>query len=258
MAMVETNGVRLNCQPLGAGPLLMMCHGLVFGSIATWYFTAAAKLATRFHVVLYDQRGHGKSDLTASGYDLETQATDLAGLIEHYPPEHDPLTTIQQKVTLVGHSYGALIAMHYALRYPERVAKLALIDAPLPASRYVYPSMAGVDSREALERCFPTNIRQKMMQGSRSAQRLQERMDALFLQSTLRADVAVAHDLDDEVLRRLTMPVLCLYGRDSDCLAAGERLARILPDARLEVLPCGHFIPVEAPEAMTHHLDAFL
>lgn len=253
MTMLETNGVRLNCQPLGSGPLLVMCHGLVFGSIATWYFTAAAKLATRFHVVLYDQRGHGKSDLMASGYDLETQASDLAGLVEHYQSSN-----LYEKVTLVGHSYGALIAMHYALRYPERVAKLVLIDAPLPASRYVYPSMAGVDSREALERCFPTNIRQKMMQGSRSAQRLQERMDYLFLQSTLRADVAAAHDVEDEMLRRLTMPVLCLYGRDSDCLAAGERLARVLPDARLEVLPCGHFIPVEAPEAMTSHLDAFL
>lgn len=40
MTMLETNGVRLNCQPLGSGPLLVMCHGLVFGSIATWYFTA--------------------------------------------------------------------------------------------------------------------------------------------------------------------------------------------------------------------------
>ncbi|MBP9714570.1 MAG: alpha/beta hydrolase [Sterolibacterium sp.] len=253
MALLETNGVRLNCQQLGSGPLLVMCHGLVFGSIATWYFTAAAKLATRFRVVLYDQRGHGKSEMTPTGYDLDTQATDLAGIIEQHQCAAEP-----EGVILVGHSYGALVAMNYALRFPQRVSKLVLVDAPLPASRYVYPSMAGVDSREALERCFPAEIRQKMMQGSRSAQRLQERMDYLFLQSSLRADVAAAHDIEDALLRRLTMPVLCLYGRDSDCLAAGERLARILPDARLQVLDCGHFIPVEAPEAMTHHLDAFL
>lgn len=253
MALIQANGVRLNCQQLGEGPLLVMCHGLVFGSIATWYFTAAAKLATRFSVVLYDQRGHGKSEVTAAGYDLDTLAADLQAVIEHYRRPDDA-----NGVVLVGHSYGALVALNYALRFSGQVAKLALVDAPLPAKRYVYPSMSGVDSREALERCFPEKVRQKMMQGSRSASRLQERMDFLFLKSTLRQDVATADDIDDERLRLLTMPTLCLYGRDSDCLAAGERLARVMPNARLELLDCGHFIPIEAPEAMTQALDGFL
>lgn len=57
-----------------------------------------------------------------------------------------------------------------------------------------------------------------MMQGSRSARRLQERMNFLFLKSSLRSDVSAAHDIEDVFLQRLTMPVLCLYGRDSDCL----------------------------------------
>lgn len=253
MATLETNGVQLNCQQLGEGPLLVMCHGLVFGSLATWYFTAAARLAMRFRVVLYDLRGHGKSAVTPSGYDLDTLAQDLRGVIEHHRRQGD-----EAGVTLVGHSYGALVALNHAVQFPEQVARLALVDAPLPANRYVYPSMAGVDSRAALERCFPEHIRQKMMQGSRSASRLQERMDQLFLQSTLRQDVAAAGDFTDEALRRLTMPVLCLYGRQSDCLAAGERLAQVLPDARLQLLDCGHFIPVEAPEAMTQALDDFL
>lgn len=253
MALVRANGIDLNCQQLGAGPLLVMCHGLVFGSIATWYFTAAARLATRFNVVLYDQRGHGKSELTDSGYDLDTLTADLQGVVEHFRQPADG-----NKVVLVGHSYGALVALNYALRHPEQVAKLVLIDAPLPASRYVYPSMSGVDSREALDRCFPEKIKQKMMQGSRSASRLQERMDFLFLQSTLRRDVAEAHDIEDDRLKRLAMPVLCLYGRDSDCVDAGERLARVMPKATLQLLDCGHFIPVEAPEEMTRCLDEFL
>lgn len=116
-------------------------HGLVFGSIATWYFTAAAKLATRFNVVMYDQRGHGKSDLTASGYDLNTLASDLEGVVDHYRQSSDV-----SGFALVGHSYGALVALTYALRFPARVSRLVLIDAPLPASRYVYPSMAGVET----------------------------------------------------------------------------------------------------------------
>ena len=256
MVSLRANGVTLHCQQLGAGPLLVMCHGLVFGSIATWYFTAAAKLATRFSVLLYDQRGHGKSDLAASGYDLETMTADLESLLEHF--QHGKHGQDERKVILVGHSYGALIALNYALRHPDAVDKLALIDAPLPANRYVYPSMSTADSHEALDRLFPAALKQKLQQGNRSASRLQERMEYLFLQSSLRQDVAAAGDIEDERLRRLTMPVLCLYGRNSDCLAAGERLARVMPHARLQVLECGHFIPVEAPEAMTRALDEFL
>ncbi|MBV2235665.1 MAG: alpha/beta hydrolase [Sterolibacterium sp.] len=255
---LRTNGVALHCQQLGepGNPLLVMCHGLVFGSIATWYFTAAAKLATRFNVLLYDQRGHGKSELLAAGYDLETMTQDLEGLIGHFQSaETGPGAT---KVTLVGHSYGALIALNYALQHAARVEKLVLIDAPLPANHYVYPSMANADSREALQWLFPEALKQKVQQGNRSAMRFQERMEYLFLHSTLRQDVAAAGDIEDERLAQLDMPVLCLYGKNSECLAAGERLARVIPQARLQLLDCGHFIPIEAPEAMTCALDAFL
>lgn len=259
MVSLRANGVMLHCQQLGEtqAPLLVMCHGLVFGSMATWYFTAAAKLATRFNVLLYDQRGHGKSELAASGYDLETMTDDLAALIQQFQPA--PAAGQQPgKVVLVGHSYGALIALNYALRHPASVAKLALIDAPLPANHYVYPSMANADSRDALQWMFPETLRQKVQQGNRSAMRFQERMEYLFLQSTLRQDVAGAGDVPDESLRQLQMPVLCLYGRNSECLVAGERLARIIPQAHLQLLECGHFIPIEAPEAMTQALNEFL
>lgn len=256
MVSLRTNGINLHCQQLGAGPLLVMCHGLVFGSIATWYFTAAAKLATRFNVLLYDQRGHGKSDLAVAGYDLENMTTDLEGLVEHFQLHEQ--NAEKRKVILVGHSYGALIALHYALRHPAQVDKLVLIDAPLPANHYVYPSMATADSREALQWLFPPALKQKVQQGNRSARRFQERMEYLFLQSSLRQDVAAAGDIADERLQRLNMPVLCLYGRNSECLDVGERLARVIPNARLQLLECGHFIPVEAPEEMTKALDEFL
>lgn len=253
MGMIRSNGVALNCQSLGEGPLLVMCHGLVFGSIATWYFTAAAKLAARFHVVLYDMRGHGKSELTPSGYDLDTLACDLQGVIDHFRPSGD-----DGGVYLAGHSYGGLVALRHTLNFPAQVRKLALVDAPLPASRYVAPGMSGVHSRETLAQAFPLAMRDKLLQGGRSARRWQERMEFLFLESSLREDVAAAGDVEDDALQQLGLPTLCLYGRNSDCLAAGERLARLIPHARLQTLECGHFIPVEAPDAMTRALDEFL
>lgn len=252
MAFVDCNGVRLHTQTLGQGPLLVMCHGLVLGSLATWYFSAAAALAQRHRVLLFDQRGHGKSAWPATGYDPQTLSEDLAALIDLHSPAPD------QKVLLVGHSYGALAALRYALNHPERVEKLVLVDAPLPASQYVYPSLQGIATVDALLERFPPLLQQQLEQGSRSVRRLRERLEFLLLHSSLVADVANAVDIPDEQLAALKLPVLCVYGRHSDCLAAGERLARVLPDARLQVLECGHYVPVEVPEAMTNALLDFL
>src|SRR5512147_3219033 len=103
-----------------------MLHGLIVGSLAGWYFGPAGRLAQRHRVLLHDLRGHGRSDRTASGYDTHTLAGDLEALLD---------LAGDGPVTLVGHSYGALVALRFALRWPERVARLALVEAPLPPSR---------------------------------------------------------------------------------------------------------------------------
>jgi pimeloyl-ACP methyl ester carboxylesterase len=255
MRWVESDGVRLNTLSIGSGPLLVMCHGLVTASLATWYFSAAPALARRYQVVLYDLRGHGKSDLAATGYDLDTMARDLAQVILAYQPKRpgEKLAT----VALVGHSYGALTVLHYALRYPLTVARLALIDAPLPAVRYVYPSLADIDSPAALEHQFSAHLEGQAARGSRQRQRVRERLEFLFLHSTLREDLRTAADVPDACLKSLNVPTLCLYGRRSDCAAAGKRLASLLPHGELRWLDCGHFIPTQAAAAMTEQLLSY-
>jgi pimeloyl-ACP methyl ester carboxylesterase len=252
MRWVESDGVRLNTLSIGSGPLLVMCHGLVTASLATWYFSAAPALARRYQVVLYDLRGHGKSDLAATGYDLDTMARDLAQVILAYRPRQTAEKSAG--VALVGHSYGALTALHYALRYPQTVARLALIDAPLPAARYVHPSLADIDSPAALEQRFFAHLEGHATRGPRQRRRARERLEFLFLRSSLREDLRTATDVPDTRLKTLNVPTLCLYGRHSDCAAAGERLAGLLPRSALRWLDCGHFIPTQAPAAMTEQL----
>jgi pimeloyl-ACP methyl ester carboxylesterase len=255
MPWVESSGVKLNTLCLGSGPLLVMCHGLVTASLATWYLSAAPSLARHYRVVLYDLRGHGKSELAVTGYDLDTMARDLAQVILAYRTQPAPHPSV--KVTLVGHSYGALTALHYALQYPQDVRRLALIDAPLPAARYVHPSLAAVDSPEALERHFSDLGGGQAARGSRQRRRARERLEFLLLRSSLREDLRTAVDIPDASLRALNVPTLCLYGRKSDCAAAGVRLAGLLPRAVLRWLDCGHFIPTQAPGDMTAHLLSY-
>jgi pimeloyl-ACP methyl ester carboxylesterase len=87
--------------------------------------------------------------------------------------------------------------------------------------------------------------------GSRQGARWLEQLKFLATGSTLLADLAAEPDLDDAALARLACPVTLVYGDRSGCRAAGERLQRVIPGARLEILRGGHFLPTEAAGALT-------
>lgn len=251
MFFVNNNGVQLHCAEMGSGPTVVLCHGLVFGSMASWYFSVAAKLAQYYRVVMFDKRGHGKSDMAASGYDLATLVDDLSAVIDHTVPRGEP-------VTVMGHSYGALVALHYALQRKRPIRDLILIDAPLPASRYVLPSLEHITTKEELNAHLPALLNSSVPAKSRRFERMKERLEYLLLESSLRADVAAAGDIADTELRNLATHTLCVYGRHSDCAAAGKRLGEKLPCVQLEWIDCGHYIMQEAPQELLSIIDAYM
>jgi len=104
---------------------VIMLHGLLVGNMTTWYWTAAPELAKSHRVILFDLRGHGLSQRAAKGYDVGRMTSDLESLV---------LRMTDEPVSMVGHSYGAVVALTFALRHPNRVEKLALVEAPLPPS----------------------------------------------------------------------------------------------------------------------------
>jgi pimeloyl-ACP methyl ester carboxylesterase len=234
MPRVDANGLGFHVQLLGSGPPLGMLHGLLVGSLAAWYFGAAGKLAERHRVLLYDARGHGLSARPTTGYDLATMTGDLAALL--------PLCGTGPAV-LVGHSYGALTALAFALAHPERVARLLLVEVPLPPLRLPELDVFLAQPREAH---LPPSARQGRPRG-----RLLEQLRFLAEDTSLLADLAREPALDEAALGRLDRPVSLLYGETSSCRPAGERLAALVPGARLELVPGGHFLPTEAPARVT-------
>lgn len=239
--------MRLHTVELGAGPLLVMLHGLVVGNLASWYFTAAPALAERFRVRMYDLRGHGRSERAADGYDLETMTDDLEAVIgEHAGP-----------VVLVGHSYGALIALRYAERHPERVARLALVEAPL-LDGHADDLLGFLKLPEAsMIEALPGDLRGALEAGGRRARRLLEGLVGLALQTSLLKDLAATRPPPDSTIAGLRCPVMAVYGESSGCLAGAARIQALLPAARVETLPGGHYLPVEAPAALTALLCDF-
>ncbi len=240
-------GAVLSALALGRAeaPPVVMLHGLVWGNMASFYSSIALKLAAGFRVILYDQRGHGGSSLAHSGFDLESQANDLAAVLAHFG-------LASTRVDLVGHSMGALIALRFALRQPAAVRRLALLDAPMPASAHVAPSLRSCISEADLDSLIDPHLK------GRRRDRMRQRLCALLLQSSLVTDVSAMDNEPAAAMAGFDVRVLLIYGRTSPCLEAGEALRRVLRHVEFCVLEAGHYVLEEAPEQLLAHLTRFL
>lgn len=251
MNNILVNGAELSSMSLGQGPAVVMLHGLAIGNMASWFSPVALPLSTSRKVVLYDQRGHGDSSFASAGFDLDSQIQDLQAVMSYHGLDHEP-------VDLVGHSMGALIALHYALHHPRRVRRLVLVDAPMPACHYIAPSLIGVQSREELLMWIEQELAVARGLTGRRRERLQKRLTALLFETTLRHDVMNMQSEPDTALRALDIPVTLIYGQRSPCFAAAQHLSRTLPQVRLLALDCGHYIPEEAPVELRALLEDIL
>ncbi|MBA3871704.1 MAG: alpha/beta hydrolase [Anaerolineae bacterium] len=122
--LVQVSDLRLNVTEWGGAdnPPLILLHGLA--SSSHMFDLVAPELAADYHVIAFDQRGHGLSDKPTTGYDFETVASDLDKLVE-------VLGLADKPFHLAGHSWGASTALYYAATRPERVQKVILIDGGL-------------------------------------------------------------------------------------------------------------------------------
>jgi pimeloyl-ACP methyl ester carboxylesterase len=123
---VETNGLRLHVVEAGPldGPLVLLLHGFPefwYG----WRRQIAPLVEAGYRVVVPDQRGYNLSDKPrpVSAYRLDLLAADVEGLID---------AAGRERAHLVGHDWGAAVAWWLALRRPERVASLAVLNVPHP------------------------------------------------------------------------------------------------------------------------------
>ena len=96
---------------------VLALHGLA--SSCHWYDLVIPLLAGTYRFIAPDQRGHGLTDQPPTGYDWRTVAGDLVSLMDHLGLE---------RAALIGHSWGAFVALAMAAMYPDRVSRLALID----------------------------------------------------------------------------------------------------------------------------------
>ncbi|HEX4627932.1 MAG TPA: alpha/beta fold hydrolase, partial [Gemmatimonadales bacterium] len=118
--LVELAGVRLFTRRVGDGPAVVVLHGGP-GAHHDYLLPQYDRLARRRSLLYYDQRGGGRSPVPREvPVGWREQVTDLDALRGHWGLE---------RLTLLGYSWGGLLAVLYALEHPHRVERLALVSA---------------------------------------------------------------------------------------------------------------------------------
>jgi 3-oxoadipate enol-lactonase len=259
---MKLNGAELHVEDSGKGPAVLFSHGLLW-STAMWRFQVAA-FRDRYRCIAYDHRGQGKSEVTASGYDMDTLTEDAAALIGQLgvAPVH-----------FVGVSMGGFVGMRLAARRPELVRSLALIgtasdEEPL-LNRPRYAAMAAmaqvVGVRPFVPKVMSIMFARPFREDPARAELREGFGRELLANDTTGARRAVGgviwrKPLSAAELSRIRAPTLVVAGEQDSAVVPvrSRRTAERIAGARFVSVPrAGHTAPVEEPETVNRALEDF-
>lgn len=236
----------------GQGPVVILLHGL--GSVKEIWSANIAALSAKYHVYALDQIGFGRSDMPLLEYKIATFVDFLHAFMK---------SQNLSKATLVGNSLGGWIAIDFAVRHPEMVDKLVLVDsAGLPFGKPITVDLNPAsleDMRTLLDAIF---YDKKMVSEEFVLQAFTNHVrnnDGFTIQRTLAG--FAQNQFEDAKLASIHAPTLVVWGREDDLIPAssGEKLRDGIPGARLVVFEhCGHVPQLEKSAEFNQALIDFL
>jgi pimeloyl-ACP methyl ester carboxylesterase len=177
---------------------------------------------------------------------------DLDALLDH--------TFGGAPVCLVGNSFGALLAVEFARRFPERAVGLVLVDGHLGNDGFADRMAHTLSLRgEAADRAIAESFRHWLGRSSpRKRARLAEQARALVHGTSLIDDLRATAPLGTGDFSRIGIPTLALYGEHSDVIRESTPLLASMPSCTLNVLPsCTHSVLWEATDEVRARTVAF-
>ncbi|GAB4328825.1 MAG: alpha/beta hydrolase [Calditrichia bacterium] len=267
------SGIRLAHTDIGTGPAIVMIHGL--GSYLPAWQKNIETLRQRARCIAVDLPGYGKSSKGDYPFSMEFYADVI----------HEMLQKLGIKEAVIaGHSMGGQIAMVMALKYPEAVKGLVLVD---PAGFEAFSAGEKQWFREVMTVDLVKNTPVQQIRANVVANFYNMPSDAEFMitdRIALREDPdfewycyavsrSVAGMVDQPVIDRLNdirQPTLILFGENDNLIPNpylhGGKTADIaeighkkIPNSRLVIIPeCGHFAQFEKPEIVNEAISKFL
>ncbi|HLM74283.1 MAG TPA: alpha/beta fold hydrolase [Polyangiaceae bacterium] len=276
---IKTNGVSLHVVTDGPekGPLVLMLHGFP-EYWYSWRHQIPFFAERGFRVWAPDQRGYNESDKPdgVAAYNVDELAKDVIGLID---------ASGRDKVYLVGHDWGAAVAWWTAMRYPERLHKLAVLNVPHPTvmehtmktslkqlrkSWYIFffqlPFLPELGFKRGDGREMAEAVRRTARRGTFSDEDLEKYREAWakpgavtamlnWYRAVFRARPPTPKDI------RIKVPTLLIWGaRD---VALGREMAQpsvdLCDDGRLVILEeATHWVQHDEPKRVNQLLGDFL
>jgi pimeloyl-ACP methyl ester carboxylesterase len=251
---LEAGAARLRVRSAGTGATVLFLHGWAL-DLEMWTPQFDA-LASRYRLIAFDRRGFGASS-GAPGIDQDV--SDIERVLASFGVE---------RAAVVGMSQGARVGLRWALRFPLRTSCLVLDGAPsegvqngvrsqeIPLA--FYRELIQREGIEAFRKRWLEHPLMRLHTSDEGAHRLLEEIVGRYSARDLTADNPPA---PISGLHTLATPTLIINGEhDSEPRrAAGAALARVLPDARLEIVPgAGHIANLDNPDAYNAVLDEFL
>ncbi len=244
----------------GQGPeTLVLAHGLLWSSHL--FYKQVAYFKDRYRIVVYDHRGQGRSEVTPSGYDMDSLYEDTAALLEALD---------LGKVHFGGLSMGGFIGMRLAARRPELVRSLILMETsaqPEP-NKLKYGILNTIVKLFGVRSVTAPVMRimfgEKFLHDPTRRQELEEWRAQLQQnkKTIVRAVQGVLQrkGVEDE-LARIQCPTLILAGTQDKATTPekAEFIQARIPGATLKYIEgAGHTACIEAPEAYNREIEAFL
>lgn len=229
----------------------------------------APELSKRIHLYALDQRGHGLSDRAAriEDYTRENMVADALGVVQALGLE---------RPVMIGHSMGGMNALSFAVRHPERVRALVLVDVgpevSVDGASEVERFVAGPYELESLDawvehthRYYPWRSKERIRARLEVSLRptpsggLAKQFDERFRQGF--GGVAEARESLAEVAAALRCPTLLVHGGASPVLTRemAERFAAATKTVELVTIPgAGHSVAGDKPEEFSSCVSSFL
>jgi pimeloyl-ACP methyl ester carboxylesterase len=264
--------VRLHDGPSASAPGLLLHHGLA-SSQRIWDLMLP-RLTRTFQVVTYDARGHGLSAKPASGYGFDTVIADAIAVLR---------ATRLRWALVVGHSWGASVALELAARHPRSVRGVVLVDGGLGALRDAMdwatvkevlapPRLAGMPVEEfrGMMRTFlgasveiTPNI-EEIVLSVMHVDRLGRIRPRLSRANHFRILRAIWQHDPDAALERLRVPTLAVLAHRAGDPAWDERKRDAAEHARRSGAPIRiswlegiHDLPIQHPDTLARRIQRF-
>lgn len=263
MPSVKVNGANIYYEERGSGPeTIVFAHGLLWSG--RMFRRQVEALEDRFRCVTFDFRGQGQSEVTNSGYDMDTLADDAAALIEQL--EYDPCH-------FAGLSMGGFIGMRLAIRRPDLLKSLILLETsadPEPAENSKQYAVLNFIARWfgmglIANRVMPIMFGQKFLSDPARAEEREEWKGHLKANHRVGISRAVKGVISRDgvygQIDQIKTPTLIIVG-DQDVATVPKKSQRMqarIEDSRLVVISgAGHTSTVEEPAAVIAAMEDFL